>query len=271
MNKHPLQDEDIIYIKDLTWSYHDKPLFTDVSAHIKKGKFISIIGPNGSGKTTLLKLCMRLLPLPRHSIYYPKGDAFHYTQKELAHLISYVPQQSRIEYEFTVFECVAMARYSYNNRFSPLSAEDAKIVEESIEALGLSHLKDRSSTELSGGEYQRMLIARALAQQSSVMVLDEPVSHLDIHHQVEILSLLKSLVETKGITIICVLHDLNAVSHYSDEVMLLDSGTIVAHASPVEVLRKELIESVYKVKLSVLYDSDQRRTIVTPQWKSLKD
>ncbi len=270
MSKQLMQENEIIYIKDLTWSYHEKPLFNDVSAHIKRGKFVSIIGPNGSGKTTLLKLCMRLLPPPRHSIYYPKGDAIHYTQKELAHLISYVPQQSRIEYEFTVFECVAMARYSYNNRFSPLSVEDKEIIDESIEALGLTHLKRRSATELSGGEYQRMLIARSLAQQSSVMVLDEPVSHLDIHHQVEILSLLKSLVEVKGITIICVLHDLNAVSHYSDEVMLLDSGSIVAHASPREVLQKELIESVYKVRLSLLYDEAQKRTIVTPQWKSLK-
>jgi iron complex transport system ATP-binding protein len=263
-----MDPNDVIYIKDLTWAYHDKPLFSQVSTHISKGKFISIIGPNGSGKTTLLKLFMRLLPIQKNSIFYPKGDATHYSQKELAHFISYVPQQSRLEYEFTLFECVAMARYSYNNRFSSLSSVDITIIEESIEALGLSALQHRSATELSGGEYQRMLIARALAQQSSVMVLDEPVSHLDIHHQVEILSLLRNLVDTKGITIISVLHDLNAVSNYSDEVILLNQGSIVAHSNVNEVLHKELIESVYKVKLSIISDVEQERTIITPQWES---
>jgi len=261
-------DNDIIYVKDLTWSYREKPLFSHISTHIKEGEFLSIIGPNGSGKTTLLKLLLRLLPVPSSSIYFRNKDITHYHQKELAHLISYVPQKSRIEYEFTLFECVAMARYSYTNRFTPLTNEDIKIVKESIDALGLSDLCTRSATELSGGEYQRMLIARALAQQSSVIALDEPVSHLDIHHQVEILSLLKHLVEEKGKTIICVLHDLNAVSYFSDEVMHLNTGNIVSHGIPQHVLNKKVIEEVYQARVSLIPDATQKRMIVSPLWKS---
>ena len=268
MKSNTMDPDDIIFVKDLTWSYHQKPLFNHVSAHIKKGKFLSVIGPNGSGKTTLLKLLMRLLPVPGQSIYYPDGDVIHYNQKQLARLISYVPQQSRIEYEFSLFECVAMSRYSYTDRFSPLSPEDIRIIDESIDALGLSDLRTRSATELSGGEYQRMLIARSLAQQSNVIVLDEPVSHLDIHHQVEILSLLRTLVDEKGKTIICVLHDLNAVSYFSDEVMLLDDGIIISHGKPETVLQRNTIENVYKARLSIVSDEKHDRMIISPLWKS---
>ncbi len=258
--------EDIMAIEKLDFGYSDVPLFSEFSLNIHKNKFISIIGPNGSGKTTLLKHLLRVIPVKPHTLYYPKGDATHYSQKEIAHLASYVPQASRMEFEFTLFECVAMARYSHNNRFSLLSVEDVEIIEDAIETVGLTQLTEHLATNLSGGEYQRMLIARSLAQNSSVLLLDEPVSHLDIHHQVEILNLLKDLVETKKVSVISVLHDLNAVSAYSDEVILLHEGKIVSSGTVEEVLTKEIIEKVYKVELEVTYDSDRKRMTINPKW-----
>lgn len=254
-------------IEDLTWSYRHKPLFTHLHTQFPSGSFISVIGPNGSGKTTLLRHLLRLLPTPRHSILLPEGDLLDYSQKALARHISYVPQQSRLEYDFTVYECVAMARYSHGGRFSMLGPADHQVITQSLEAMEMLGLADRVATELSGGEYQRMLIARALAQQSRVILLDEPVSHLDVHNQREILSLLRNLVDQGAATVICVLHDLNAVSAYSDLVIMMKSGTIVAEGSVSEVLTKKRIEEVYRVEVDVVHTAEGSRPTILPRWR----
>ncbi len=257
----------VMKIEKLNWSYNDEPLFEDFTVDIKKNKFISIIGPNGSGKTTLLTYLLRALPLQKKTLYYPKGDASTYSQKEVAHLVSYVPQSSRIEYDFTVFECVAMARYSYHSCFTQLQLEDIEIINRAIETVGLTQYRHRYATDISGGEYQRMLIARALAQKADVLLLDEPVSHLDIHHQVEILTLLRHLVDSENVSVVSVLHDLNAVSAFSDEVILLDKGKIVSSGVVEDVLVKEHIERVYKVSLDFSINSETKKIVISPRWK----
>lgn len=262
-----IKDNDVMFVKDLNWGYNDESLFKNFSVHIKRNKFISIIGPNGSGKTTLLKHLLRVLPLQKETLFYPKGDAVHYTQKEVAHLVSYVPQSSRIEYDFTLFECVAMARYSYHSRFTQLQPEDIEIINDAIETVGLTQYKHRYATDISGGEYQRMLIARALAQRAQVLLLDEPVSHLDIHHQVEILTLLRSLVDNDKVSVVSVLHDLNAVSAFSDEVILLNEGKIVSSGDVKDVLVKEHIEKVYKVSLDFSIHPITQKVMMSPKWK----
>ncbi|MDD2296693.1 MAG: ABC transporter ATP-binding protein [Sphaerochaetaceae bacterium] len=254
-------------IRNLNWSYRDKPLFTNVSTDFPSGAFISIIGPNGSGKTTLLRHFLRILPSPKGTIILPDGDLQDYQQIDLAKHISYVPQQSRLEYDFTVYECIAMGRYAHGGRFSTLTNDDHLLITKAMEAMELTQLEKRLATELSGGEYQRMLIARALAQQSSVILLDEPVSHLDVHNQREILSLLRCLVEQKITTVVCVLHDLNAVSAFSDLVIMMDSGKIVAEGSVEEVLTKERIEEVYKVSVELHYTSPSKPPLVMPKWR----
>ncbi|NCB02267.1 MAG: ABC transporter ATP-binding protein [Spirochaetia bacterium] len=260
------EKDDVMYVNSLHWGYNNVPLFENFSLHIPSHKFISIIGPNGSGKTTLLKHLLRVLPIEKNVLFYPKGDAVLYSQKEIAHLASYVPQTSKVEYDFTLFECVAMARYSYHNRFSLLSSEDTDIIKGAIETVGLTQFSTRYATDLSGGEYQRMLIARALAQNAQVLLLDEPVSHLDIHHQVEILNLLRDLVDTKQVSVVSVLHDLNAVSAYSDEVILLNQGDIVSSGKVEEVLIKEHIEKVYRVSLEFSTHPVTKKIIIHPKW-----
>ena len=145
-----IDPQDVMYVKNLDFSYSQVPLFKNFSIHLHKNTFISIIGPNGSGKTTLLKHLLRVLPLKPGTLYYPHGDAQQYSQKEIAHLASYVPQVSRMEYDFTLFECVAMARYSHNSRFSLLSKEDIEIIEDAIDTVGLMRYKNHAATDLSG-------------------------------------------------------------------------------------------------------------------------
>ncbi len=252
-------------IKNLNWAYRNKPLFENLEIDLPKGVFISIIGPNGSGKTTLLRHLLRLLSTKKETIIYPKGDILNYSQKELARYISYVPQKNRLEYDFTVYEVVSMARYSHLKNLQSLTKEDHLIINNALNAMKIESLANHLATELSGGEYQRMLIARALAQQAAVILLDEPVSHLDLYNQKEILKLLRELVDESKATVITVLHDLNAVSTFSDLVVMLNEGKIVATGSVAEVLTKEKIKEVYQVDVNLM--ENNKRPIILPRWE----
>lgn len=260
--------KNVAKIRELNWSYRDKPLFTNLSTTFPGEAFISIVGPNGSGKTTLLRHFLKILPPSKGAILLEEGDLLSYSQRDLAKYMSYVPQQSRLEYDFTVYECVAMGRYAHEKRLASLSLNDHALIKEALEVMNLSSLATRLATELSGGEYQRVLIARALAQQSRLIFLDEPVSHLDLHHQREILTLLKSLVKQKIATVVCVLHDLNTVSAFSDLVIMMDRGEIVAEGSVKEVLTKERIEEVYHVAVDLHYPPGGEHPLVIPKWNS---
>lgn len=253
-------------IQDLDWSYHNKPLFRNLHTKLPQEAFISIIGPNGSGKTTLLRHMLGILEPNKGVVRLFDKDIREYNQKEMARKASYVPQTSRLEYDFTVFDCVAMGRYAHGGRLSVLSSEDQVLIDQSLEAMEMHHLANRLATELSGGEYQRMLIARALAQQAQIIFLDEPVSHLDIHNQREILRLLRGLVDQRIATVVCILHDLNAVSAYSDLVIMMRTGIIVAEGTVEEVLTKERIESVYRIEVDVVPNESSRKPLILPRW-----
>lgn len=261
-----MRSNEVALIQNLNWSYRKTALFTNLSTHFEENTFTTIIGPNGSGKTTLLRHLLRHLRVEKGTILLPHGDLLDYSQKQLARYISYVPQQSRIEYDFTVYECVAMGRYAHSERFSTLTHEDHSIIKHSLEAMNLSSLSHRSAVELSGGEYQRVLIARSLAQQAKVMLLDEPVSHLDLYNQQEILKILRNLVDQKKATVISVLHDLNAVSAYSDHIIMLEKGSIVAEGKVSEVLTKSLIQQVYQIEVEITDSEKNGRPTISLQW-----
>ena len=258
-----------VELKHLTFSYTGEPLFRDLSLSLPHGSFVSIIGPNGAGKTTLIRALIRTIETGSGTLTYHGLDASRMSRKEQARHISFVPQSNRITWDLSVYECVAMGRYAYRSRFSQLAGEDREQVNRAIEDLGLSHLAHRGASELSGGEYQRMLIARAIAQNSSIIALDEPVSHLDVHHQVEILSLLKRLIVTQGVTVITVLHDLNAAFAFSDRVVLLDRGIPVATGTPQEILTRERVEQVYRVHVDVIERNGKEgiERIFVPFWR----
>jgi iron complex transport system ATP-binding protein len=237
----------MIAVDKLNVMLSQRLILKDISLTIEKGKFYCIAGPNGSGKTTFLRSLLNALPIGKGLIHIENNDINSYSQKKLARIEAVVPQNTYPECEFSAFDVVLMGRSPYLSPLQNESARDLRIVKESMEITNTWHLKDTSVQCLSGGEKQRVIIARALAQQTNVLLLDEPVSNLDIHHQVEILNLLKRLNEEKGITVIAVLHDLNHVFTYSHKVILFNDGKLVDVGTPENVLTQENIRKVFCV------------------------
>lgn len=241
-----------VQISNLSFSYDDKPVLIDVSADFAAGQVTTLLGPNGSGKTTLIKLLSGLLPRKAGEIYLYGKPLEQYKQKEVGQLLASVPQSTAVEFSYTVEEVVMMGRYPHLGRFQFESHEDQLIVDEAMMATNVYHFKDHLITALSGGEVQRVIIARALAQQPKILLLDEPISHLDLQHQIELLTLLKNLAKHKMLTVIVVLHDLNFAMAYSDKVLLLKNGHLMADGTVSEVITPENIETVYGVKTCLI-------------------
>lgn len=243
--------------------------------HVARGAFLGILGPNGSGKTTLLRrlsgglhptageVLLLGLPLPR------------YNAAEIARLVAVVPQQFNLDFNFTVEETVAMGRYVHLARFRPPVAhhkQEARslireaaldAVAQALEATGLSSLADRLITQLSGGERQRAVLAQALAQDTPILLLDEPLNNLDLNHQLEVMQLLARL-HAEGRTILAVLHDLNIAAQYCNELLLLHEGKVFARGAPADILDPEIILEVFKVRVAV--HRHGRRPYMTPLW-----
>lgn len=238
-----------IEVKNLSYSVDGHKILTNISTKIKKSSFTSIIGPNGSGKSTFLRHLLKILP-PRHNtIYIENQDVTSLNFRDLSKKIASVPQNTTVDFDFSVMDIVLMGRAPHLGRFQEETSKDLEIVEHAMEMTNTWHLKDRSIHTLSGGERQRVIISRALAQQSTIMMLDEPISHLDIHHQVEVLNITKELCRARNLTVITVLHDLNLAIQYSDYLILLDQGQIVAEGLPEAVVTKKNIQDVYGIEV----------------------
>jgi len=253
-----------IDVKNLNYSVSDKDILKNINLSIDKGKFYSIIGPNGSGKTTLLRNIANSLEISKNKVYVEGKDIISYNQKELAKTMSYVPQDNTSDFDFSVWDIVLMGRYPYLRRFEQESAKDIEIAENALKLTKTFHLKDKNIRFLSGGERQRVFIARALTQETKILILDEPISMLDIHHALEIMDTIKHLNSAVGLTILTVLHDLNIAAEYSDELILLDEGEIVAIGTPEEVLNSENLEKVYKIKVSISKNPYTDKPLIIP-------
>lgn len=216
-----------------------------IDAYVAPGSFYGIIGPNGAGKTTLLRIISGYLKPQAGAVTIDGKDITGLSIRETARLMALVPQFSGMEYDFTVQDIVLTGRHPHLSRLKVESISDYDIANSAMQRAGISHLKHRSVLSLSGGEWQRMIIARAICQQSDFILLDEPVSHLDIRHQVDLLHAVRSLVKGQGITAIAVLHDLSLTYNYCDSVMLLKDGAVYASGRPEEVLTVQNIETVY--------------------------
>ena len=250
-------------INNLEFGYGDSLVLKGISFNVKSGEFISIIGPNGSGKSTLLKTLNRLYTIKNGSILIDGKDIDYYKSRDMAKKVALVPQDTTLDYDFTVEEVVLMGRHPYKGRFEKEDDKDFDIIYEAMEMTNTLVLKDRLITEISGGERQRVFIAKALAQKPSIILLDEPTSHLDINHQMDILNLLKTLND-RGTTIILVIHDINMAARYSDEILLLNNGEIQGKGSPEEVITMENIEKAYNLKVAIEKNKYTNSTYLTP-------
>lgn len=240
-----------LVVDNVSFAYASRSVLEDISFHIRGGDFVGIIGPNGSGKSTLLKNMSRVLAPQGGAIYLAEEDLEKIPRGRLARKIAVVPQETAVNFAFTVEEVVLMGRTPHLGRFQWEGPEDHRIAREAMEATGILPLAQRPITTLSGGERQRAIIAQALAQQPRVLLLDEPTSHLDISHQVEIFELLRVLSQREQVTVIANLHDLNLAAQYCDYLILLSEGRVFALGSPAKVLTPENVEAVYGTEVLV--------------------
>lgn len=241
----------MIRIDGLTCGYGTKVVLSDIDLEIARGEFAGIIGPNGSGKTTLLKTITRVIKPVRGNIYLEGKNIHRLDNKEVARKIAVV-SQSAPAMAMTVREFVLLGRVPYYKNLQLFESKtDMMIVEKAMAMTDVIRLEDSLMSEMSGGEVQLAFIARALAQEPSLLLLDEPTAHLDITRQVSILDLIKKLNRQRGLTVIIVLHDLNLASEYCDRLILMDKGRVRNAGTPEQVLNYRDIEEVYETSVVV--------------------
>lgn len=236
-----------IGVQSVSWTVEARQIIKSICLQAYPGEFIGIIGPNGSGKSSLLRLIYRIYPPDTGAIYLDERDILAMSIKETARCIAVVTQEHNSDFDFTVYEIVIMGRTPHKKLLDADTVEDDVIVRNSLKRVGMLSLAQRDFHTLSGGEKQRVLIARALAQHARVLVLDEPTNNLDLRYQFEIMELIRSL----GITTIVAMHDLNLAAAYCDRIYLLKAGKVVAHGKPQDVLTTKQIKSVYGVDVEV--------------------
>jgi len=253
----------VLEAHDLTVGYNGEPVLRNVNLTAARGQFIGLVGPNGSGKSTLVRALSRVLRPISGRALLDAVDVYEMSARELARRLAVVAQDYTVAFDFAVRDVVLMGRAPHLSRFGVERPQDYKIAEE---AMGLTHtlvFADRPITSLSGGERQRCMIARALAQQPSVLLLDEPTAHLDINHQIEILDLARRLTTERGLATIVVLHDLNLASQYCDQLVLVSQGKVVAEGRPHEVVTEARIRVAYGTDVHVRRHPTTGRPYVT--------
>lgn len=238
----------MIRIEHLSYSFGKQPILNDISLHVAQGSFTALLGPNGCGKTTLLRCIGGLLKPQSGSISLQDRDLRDYNPRQLAQQLSFVRQQASTDFEFTAFDLVMMGRNPYQKHLENESQSDRQLVEQCMRQTNTWHLRDSFPREMSGGELQRVMIARALAQSTPIMLLDEPTSNLDIAHQFDIMEMLSNICQRQGKTILLVVHDLNLALRYCPQAVLLHNYGIIAHGAIENVLTSNNIRTAFGIE-----------------------
>ncbi|MCZ7461154.1 ABC transporter ATP-binding protein [Streptomyces sp. WMMC940] len=250
--------------ESVTLAYDRRVIAEELSVEIPDNSFTVIVGPNACGKSTLLRALSRMLRPTRGRVLLDGQTIHSMPAKKVARTLGLLPQSSVAPDGITVGDLVARGRYPHQGLLRQWSPEDERIVQESMAATGVAELADRYVDELSGGQRQRVWIAMALAQQTPLLLLDEPTTFLDIQHQLEILDLCAELHETQGRTLVAVLHDLNQATRYATHLIAMRDGRIAAEGAPGEVVTAELVERVFGVRAQVIDDPETGTPLVVP-------
>ena len=247
----------MIALQNLSCSFGDKVILSHLDVRLDDGGFYAVMGANGSGKTTLLRLVAGLLTPQEGAVMLDGTNVLHYTARQLAQRMAFVRQHPHTDVEFSAFETVLMGRNPYQHRLQNESEADWQIVEQSLRLTNTWHLRFSKPNQMSGGELQRVIIARALAQQTPILLLDEPLSNLDIAHQFEILDLLRRINREQHKTILLVIHDLNMAWQYCDRLLLLHQGGILYQGPTHQGLTPHNIATVFHVQATLTGDNIQ--------------
>ncbi len=254
-----------VEVRDLSFSYRNGRVIDGISFSVDVGEVLGVIGPNSTGKTTLLRLLSRVLVPEAGAIRLFDRDLQALTRREVARTVAVVPQEFQVAFPFTVEQVVAMGRYPYVRGIGLETTEDRLAVERALGETGTAHLLKKYLDQLSGGEKQRVVIARALAQDPRLLLLDEPTAHLDLSHHLEILRLLGRLKAERGLTVVLVSHDLNAAAECSDRLLLLREGAILTAGRPEEVMQPAIIEKAYGCSVWIGADPDTGKIRILPR------
>ena len=253
--------------ENLTLGYGKKTEAKDMNVSIPDGHFTAIIGPNGCGKSTLLRTLSRLMTPIAGNVYLDGEQIQRYASKEVARRIGLLAQNATTPGDITVQELVARGRYPHQPLFTRWRKEDEAAVSRAMQATGITDLANQSVDTLSGGQRQRAWIAMVLAQETAIMLLDEPTTWLDISHQIDLLELLSELNRTQGYTLAAVLHDLNQACRYATHLIALRDGKIVAEGAPKEIVTPDLIERIYGMRCMIIDDPVAGTPLVVPLGK----
>ena len=243
--------ETVFQVRNGQFGYKTTPVLEDINLELQKGKFYGLIGPNGSGKTTLLDLLAATSKLVSGTILFKDRPIEIYAKKDLARMLALVPQDFSLGFDFSVFDLVLMGRHPHIPRFANPSPKDLSLVDDALNIMDITNLRNRPATALSGGEKQRVVVARALAQDTEVILLDEATSNLDIRHTIEIMRIMYNRVVTKHVTVIAAIHDLNLAASFCDELLVVQQGRIVANGAVTQVLNRKLLRQVFGVESTV--------------------
>jgi iron complex transport system ATP-binding protein len=261
----PLKKRPIVEIKDISCGYGRRMVLTGVNMRIDRGEFVGIIGPNGSGKTTLLRAISGFLPLVKGRITFEGRKREHIARREQAQKMAVVTQSSDQTPLFSVEEYVVLGRLPYRGSLQFMeTTRDIVVAQRAMELTGITHLKGRMIGELSGGERQLVSVARAIAQEPRLLLLDEPTAHLDIGHQVQIMDLLQQLNRKHSVTIVMVVHDLTLASLSCERLVLLDRGRVRKIGRPTVVLTRKILEEVYKISVDIMETPLTGRPLILP-------
>jgi iron complex transport system ATP-binding protein len=249
-------------LRSVTAGYGGEPVLRDVDLRVRPGEVVGLVGPNGSGKTTVVRVASRALAPTAGNVSLAGGDPYAVGARAAARLTAVVPQDVTIAFPFTVLETVFMGRTPYLSSWGGGGAEDYAIAREAMIAAQVTHLADREVADLSGGERRRVLLAQALAQDAPVLLLDEPTTHLDLRHVVDLLGIVRDLAERRGRAVLAVLHDLTVAAQVCDRIVVLQAGRVVADDVPAAVITSALLEGVYGVRGEIDVDPTTGRPAV---------
>ncbi len=263
--KKPAGPGDTLSARELTFAYNGFPVLEKVSLDLQPGRLVGVIGPNGAGKSTLVRLLSGVLTPGSGQVTLDGRPLAAWKRRQVARRLAVVPQSPNLPEMFTVAEVVLLGRTPYLGLLGNESAHDREIARRAMERTQSWHLAHRLIGTLSGGERQRVVVARALAQQPSVLLLDEPTTHMDVNHQLGLIVLVRQLAAEDNLAVLAILHDLNLASLYCDELILLAGGRIVAHGGPREVLTHDRISAAYRADVLVLSHPQTGRPVVVPE------
>lgn len=244
-------------VNDLCVSIGKKQIVDKISLKVENNSFVALLGPNGSGKSTLLRSIYRTLKPDSGVILLDGREAAQIPHKKIAENMAVVGQFNNINFDFTVREIVMMGRTPHLKMLQPERSLDYEIVDEALQKVGMYEFAERGFSSLSGGEKQRIILARAIAQQPKLIILDEPTNHLDVRYQLQILSIVKKM----GINILVALHDLSLASQFSDYIYMLKDGLVYCEGVPGEVITKDTIRQVYEIDCEI-YEAKQTKGIL---------